>query len=211
MIAGLGTGSTVQFPGRRARPPSSRRKAIAFTGVTTSRRTQAQAERLRHQDRRHRRRRPHRRDHRRRRRGRQEASTASRAAARLSCGRRSWPPTPTRSCGSWTSPRSWTPSASSRCRSRSFRSAPARSSRSSRPSGYKPVLRLDAERRAGAHRREQLSWWTCTSSASTTRRSSPQDLITTVGVVEHGLFLNMVDQVIVGDPNGPRVMANANK
>ena len=28
------------------------------------------------------------------------------------------PPTPTRSCGSWTSPRSWTPSASSRCQSR---------------------------------------------------------------------------------------------
>ena len=38
-----------------------------------------------------------------------------------------------------------------------------------------------------------------------------QDLITTVGVVEHGLFLNMVDQVIVGDPNGPRVMDNPNK
>ena len=38
-----------------------------------------------------------------------------------------------------------------------------------------------------------------------------QDLITIVGVVEHGLFLNMVDTVIVGDPNGPRVMTNANK
>ena len=38
-----------------------------------------------------------------------------------------------------------------------------------------------------------------------------QDLITTVGVVEYGLFLNMVDQVIVGDPNGPRVMDNPNK
>ena len=38
-----------------------------------------------------------------------------------------------------------------------------------------------------------------------------QDLITTVGVVEHGLFLSMVDTVIVGDPNGPRVMTNANK
>ena len=37
-----------------------------------------------------------------------------------------------------------------------------------------------------------------------------QDLITTVGVVEHGLFLNMVDQVIVGDPNGPRVMDHPN-
>ena len=38
-----------------------------------------------------------------------------------------------------------------------------------------------------------------------------QDLITTVGVVEHGLFLNMVDTVIVGDSNGPRVMTNSNK
>ena len=38
-----------------------------------------------------------------------------------------------------------------------------------------------------------------------------EDLINTVGVVEHGLFLNMVDKVIVGDPNGPRVMTNANK
>ena len=38
-----------------------------------------------------------------------------------------------------------------------------------------------------------------------------QDLITTVGVVEHGLFLNMVDTVIVGDPTGPRVMTNSNK
>ena len=28
-----------------------------------------------------------------------------------------------------------------------------------------------------------------------------EDLINTVGVVEHGLFLNMVDKVIVGDPN----------
>ena len=35
-----------------------------------------------------------------------------------------------------------------------------------------------------------------------------QDLITTVGVVEHGLFLNMVDTVIVGDAHGPRVLTN---
>ena len=35
-----------------------------------------------------------------------------------------------------------------------------------------------------------------------------QDLITTVGVVEHGLFLNMVDKVIVGDPQGPRTVVN---
>lgn len=38
-----------------------------------------------------------------------------------------------------------------------------------------------------------------------------EDLIHTVGVVEHGLFLNMVDQVIVGDPAGPRILTNPNK
>ena len=38
-----------------------------------------------------------------------------------------------------------------------------------------------------------------------------RDSINTVGVVEHGLFLHMVDQVIVGDPNGPRVLTNSNK
>lgn len=38
-----------------------------------------------------------------------------------------------------------------------------------------------------------------------------KDLIETVGVVEHGLFLNMVDTVIVGDPNGPRTLTNPNK
>ena len=38
-----------------------------------------------------------------------------------------------------------------------------------------------------------------------------EDLIHTVGVVEHGLFLNMVDQVIVGDPAGPRTLINTNK
>ena len=38
-----------------------------------------------------------------------------------------------------------------------------------------------------------------------------EDLINTVGVVEHGLFLHMVDQDIVGDPNGPRVLTNSNK
>lgn len=38
-----------------------------------------------------------------------------------------------------------------------------------------------------------------------------QDLITTVGVVEHGLFLNMVDTVIVGAEGEPRVLTNPNK
>ena len=116
MIAGLGTGSTVRFLvdelGRRVKE-----EGLQFTGVTTSRRTQEQAEGYGIKivdiddvdhiditiD---------------ARRGGQELQRTSRAAAPLCCGRRSWPPTPTRSCGSWTSPRSWTPSASSRCRSR---------------------------------------------------------------------------------------------
>ena len=97
--------------------------------------------------------------------------------------------------------------------------------------GYKPVLRLDAN---GEHGRRPVYGRT---SGVLPRggRGEPvrtdennyvvdlhleridhpqelaQDLITTVGVVEHGLFLNMVDQVIVGDPNGPRVMDNPNK
>ena len=33
-----------------------------------------------------------------------------------------------------------------------------------------------------------------------------EDLIHTVGVVEHGLFLNRVDQVIVGRQDGPEVL-----
>lgn len=38
-----------------------------------------------------------------------------------------------------------------------------------------------------------------------------EDLINTVGVVEHGLFLDMVDTVIVGDPQGPRILTNSNR
>ena len=38
-----------------------------------------------------------------------------------------------------------------------------------------------------------------------------EDLINIVGVVEHGLFLNMVNEVIVGSPDGPRVLTNPNK
>ena len=37
-------------------------------------------------------------------------------------------------------------------------------------------------------------------------RALAEDLIHTVGVVEHGLFLNRVDQVIVGTDNGPKVL-----
>ncbi|MEK0306229.1 ribose-5-phosphate isomerase RpiA [Bifidobacterium favimelis] len=76
--------------------------------------------------------------------------------------------------------------------------------------GYKPVLRLDAEGQpvlTDEHNHiidlhmEHIDH----------PEDLAQDLITTVGVVEHGLFLNMVDTVIVGDPNGPRVMTNSNK
>ena len=37
-------------------------------------------------------------------------------------------------------------------------------------------------------------------------KAMAEDLIHTVGVVEHGLFLNRVDQVIVGRPNGPEIL-----
>ncbi|MCI1218970.1 MAG: ribose-5-phosphate isomerase RpiA [Bifidobacterium sp.] len=76
--------------------------------------------------------------------------------------------------------------------------------------GYKPVLRLDC---AGKPVRTDENNYVV--DLHLDRIDHPQDLaedlITTVGVVEHGLFLGMVDQVIVGDPNGPRVLTNANK
>ena len=74
----------------------------------------------------------------------------------------------------------------------------------------KPVLRLDAD---GKEVRTDENNFVV--DLHLERIDHPQelaeDLINTVGVVEHGLFLNMVDKVIVGDPNGPRVMTNANK
>lgn len=76
--------------------------------------------------------------------------------------------------------------------------------------GYKPVLRLDAE---GQPVRTDENNYVV--DLHLEKIEHPQaladDLINTVGVVEHGLFLNMVDTVIVGDPNGPRVMTNSNK
>ena len=116
MIAGLGTGSTVRFLvdelGRRVQE-----EGLEFTGVTTSRRTQEQAEGYGIKivdiddvdhidvtiD------------------GADEVDknfNGIKGGGAACCGRRSWPPTPTRSCGSWTNPRSLTPLASSRCRSR---------------------------------------------------------------------------------------------
>ena len=76
--------------------------------------------------------------------------------------------------------------------------------------GYKPVLRLDAD---GKEVRTDENNFVV--DLHMERIEHPQelakDLIETVGVVEHGLFLNMVDTVIVGDPNGPRTLTNPNK
>lgn len=76
--------------------------------------------------------------------------------------------------------------------------------------GYRPVLRLDAQ--GGPVHTDEKNYIV---DLHLGRIEDPKelagDLITTVGVVEHGLFLNMVDTVIVGDPAGPRVMQNPNK
>ena len=76
--------------------------------------------------------------------------------------------------------------------------------------GYQPTLRLDAQ---GERVRTDENNYVVDLHLG--RIEHPEDLaldlITTVGVVEHGLFLNMVDTVIVGDPNGPRIMTNATK
>ena len=76
--------------------------------------------------------------------------------------------------------------------------------------GYKPVLRLDQN---GKPVRTDENDYVV--DLHLARIDHPEelaeDLITTVGVVEHGLFLHIVDKVIVGDPRGPRVLVNANK
>lgn len=76
--------------------------------------------------------------------------------------------------------------------------------------GYNPALRLDAD--GQPVRTDEKNYVV---DLHLNRIDHPrelaEDLINTVGVVEHGLFLNMVDMVIVGDPNGPRVMTNSNK
>ena len=76
--------------------------------------------------------------------------------------------------------------------------------------GYKPVLRLDAE---GEPVRTDENNYVVDLHLECIEHPEAlaDDLINTVGVVEHGLFLHMVDQVIVGDPNGPRVLTNSNK
>ncbi|KFF30604.1 ribose-5-phosphate isomerase RpiA [Bifidobacterium bombi] len=76
--------------------------------------------------------------------------------------------------------------------------------------GYKPTLRLDADGKPVLTDENDY-----VVDLHLGRIDHPEDLgtdlINTVGVVEHGLFLHMVDTVIVGDPNGPRVMTNSNK
>ncbi|MFT8857874.1 ribose-5-phosphate isomerase RpiA [Bifidobacterium aquikefiri] len=76
--------------------------------------------------------------------------------------------------------------------------------------GYDPTLRVDAE--GTPIRTDEKNFIV---DLHMNRIDHPQDLaedlITTVGVVEHGLFLNMVNTVIVGDPRGPRVLTNSNK
>ncbi|WEV75766.1 ribose-5-phosphate isomerase RpiA [Bifidobacterium sp. ESL0800] len=71
--------------------------------------------------------------------------------------------------------------------------------------GYKPVLRRNAD---GTEVRTDENNYVV--DLHLERIDHPQDLaedlINTVGVVEHGLFLNRVDKVIVGNPNGPRVL-----
>lgn len=71
--------------------------------------------------------------------------------------------------------------------------------------GYKPVLRKGAD---GAEVRTDENNFII--DLHMDRIEQPydlaEDLINTVGVVEHGLFLNRVDKVIVGDPNGPRIL-----
>ena len=76
--------------------------------------------------------------------------------------------------------------------------------------GYKPVLRLDAE---GQPVRTDENNYVVDLHLECIEHPEAlaDDLINTVGVVEHGLFLHMVDQVIVVDPNGPRVLTNSNK
>ena len=76
--------------------------------------------------------------------------------------------------------------------------------------GYKPALRLDAE---GQPVRTDENNYVVDLHLECIEHPEAlaDDLINTVGVVEHGLFLHMVDQVIVGDPNGPRVLTNSNK
>ena len=180
MIAGLGTGSTVKFLvdelGRR-----HQEEGLGFTGVTTSRRTQAQAE---------------------------SYGIKGGGAALLwekivatNSNQIVWIVDESKvvdTIGKFPLPVEVIPFGAGQV----IKKFEAR--------GYKPVLRLDAD---GKEVRTDENNFVV--DLHLERIDHPQelaeDLINTVGVVEHGLFLNMVDKVIVGDPNGPRVMDNPNK
>ena len=76
--------------------------------------------------------------------------------------------------------------------------------------GYKPVLRLDKEGKPVLTDENDYIV-----DLHLERIDNPEalaaDLINTVGVVEHGLFLNMVDEVIVGNEGEPLVLTNPHK
>ena len=76
--------------------------------------------------------------------------------------------------------------------------------------GYKPTLRLDGNGKPV--RTDENNFVVDLHLGRIDHpKDLAEDLITTVGVVEHGLFLDMVDKVIVGNPEGPRVMTNSNR
>ncbi|EFA22745.1 ribose-5-phosphate isomerase RpiA [Bifidobacterium gallicum] len=76
--------------------------------------------------------------------------------------------------------------------------------------GYKPVLRLDAD--GNPVLTDEKNYVVDLHLEKIEKPFELQeDLINMVGVVETGLFLNMVDEVIVGDPDGPRILTNPNK
>lgn len=76
--------------------------------------------------------------------------------------------------------------------------------------GYAPVLRLDSE--GEPVRTDEKNFVVDLHLEKIENpKALADDLINTVGVVEHGLFLNMVDTVIVGAEGEPRVLTNPNK
>lgn len=76
--------------------------------------------------------------------------------------------------------------------------------------GYAPVLRLDSE--GEPVRTDEKNFVVDLHLEKIENpKALADDLINTVGVVEHGLFLNMVDTVIVGAEGEPLVLTNPNK
>ena len=70
--------------------------------------------------------------------------------------------------------------------------------------GYKPVWRMDGDHK---YRTDENNFIIDIHLGQIDDpHALAEDLIHTVGVVEHGLFLNRVDDVIVGRDNGPEVL-----